>query len=513
MGPPARTAVSLAVALALLAIASCEYRPARFAGRPPVGSVADDAPIPVPRTRPLLEAVYYPEVYLRRELVGALDPSRHPYAADANSLDQVPRSSWYDPVDPADPWRGYVDGPPLEPLTPVANRPTSGQPDATVVVDARGLRYELQPDLPMHPEVRTAAAAVSSRLLRALGYRTPEVWITTAPQGWRVSATRWPVGVDLGPTPMRTTRPDDPNDVLPHPDRRSLRSLGLVAAWLQLTRLPPRLLRDVYVGSPGHGHVQHHIVGLDGALGAATLLDALDMAADPDREEADFFFRLGTLGLSPKPEQLIPRPPARGLGWLPPAVAPGDFSVSPPFEPFDRIQAADAYWVAKRLAALPDSTIDQAIADGKLYTAAARSALGRILRSRRRFVVGFGYEQTTPCELLDAIRPGGNAAMASRSPVRLVVVDLAIQQGYASPGSTQYEMRILDERGDLIAPEETVTPSTAVFAVAVPGAYLLEHDYVVVSLRARRGGTLAPRSFDIHLQPAGGRVRLMGLRH
>ena len=92
----------------------------------------------------------------------------------------------------------------------------------------------------------------------------------SAPTGehYRVRATRWPVGLDLGPTPVAGVRPEDPNDCVPHAERRTLRALGLALYWLGLKRLPPFALRDVYVGEPGKGHLLHYVVAMDDAFGA-----------------------------------------------------------------------------------------------------------------------------------------------------------------------------------------------------------------------------------------------------
>ena len=47
----------------------------------------------------------------------------------------------------------------------------------------------------------------------------------------RVTASRYLAGRPIGPFRYYGTRTDDPNDVIPHENRRELRGLRLFAAW------------------------------------------------------------------------------------------------------------------------------------------------------------------------------------------------------------------------------------------------------------------------------------------
>jgi hypothetical protein len=91
------------------------------------------------------------------------------------------------------------------------------------------------------------------------------MWSSLA-AGERVLAVRWPAArppreerqLRYRPDRPSGTGADDPNDdAVEHQDRRSLRLLVLVADWLGLDQIRPRMLRDVYVGAPGKGFVQH----------------------------------------------------------------------------------------------------------------------------------------------------------------------------------------------------------------------------------------------------------------
>jgi hypothetical protein len=351
--------------------------------------------------------------------------------------------------------------------------------------------------------MRTAAAAIASRLIHALGYRTPEVYVIRGERGERLAATRWPLGVDLGPTPIAQRRDDDPNDHLPHLERRSLRALKLVTAWLSMSRMPPRVLRDAYVGEPGRGHVQHFLVGLDGALGVDDYLDAVAFAQDPDREDDNIFFKAFSLGLSPKPPGHLPATRWPSVGLLGDTLKVVDFSPSPPFEPIDRLQPGDAYWAAKIVAAVPYAVVGEAIAAGELAPAVGRWLHGR-LHARRAAVIAWGYDRTSPCELL---------ALEERKGHReLVIADLAIASHFVPEAQRSYLVRFVDDEGTEIAERLDLPARGDITRLALP-AELARHRYVVALVQARRLGILLSRPFAIHLIHDSEATRVVGLRH
>ena len=236
------------------------------------------------------------------------------------------------------------------PHAPRALAREGGRNAASSSSTARGLRYELGRDTADRPFLRTSAARGRERVLvRALGYRALEVSIvglraastsnraasadtraTRRPPrvplirgrrrrdgGYRATATRWPIGIDLGPTPAHGMRSDDDNDLVGHEDRRTLRALRLVRAWLAFPGFGVETLRDAYVGPPGRGHVQHFLVGLEGALGADVTRTgqqeprARDPAPDPTQGH-DPLHQLVTLGLGDRLRDSDRRFPALG---------------------------------------------------------------------------------------------------------------------------------------------------------------------------------------------------------
>jgi len=506
--------------------AGCASHPARFADRPAIQEVADDAPIPRPPRRREVDDFRATDEVVESAVVGSLDPRRWPEPGDANALDEVPRSSWFRP--PGGPAAtSFAElGPPVMPLTVLRDRPRSGR-DGIAVLDARGLHYELRRDPDDRPEMRTAAAAIASRLVRGLGYLTPEAWIIEvlssdlvvsaepddagvwaaflAPEPHsssrgRVVAVRWPEGVDLGPTPMSGRRLGDPSDLVDHEDRRTLRALRDVARWLKIRRLAPDFLRDVYVGPAGRGHVEHALMGLDGALGA----DAVVRPTAP--EEADSFDestvrRALTLGLAPRSEAKPTQTRIPALGAIDAEIRAGDDRLQPPLLPAQRCSPADSYWLAKRIVALGGSTIRAAVEAGKLTNPEARDQLARILDARARALAAAAFAAVTP---LEVERFAGQT---------LVVRDEALVAGFARPETTRYAVEILDGEGDPLAAPRRIAAETPTTAIALPPDVASRAGYVIVRVRVSRAGAGVSRAFEAHLRGDGAPLHLVGIRH
>lgn len=518
-----------AAALLCLTLAACGYVPGRFADRPAALRAGDDAPIPLPRARLGFSADSITDLHLRHALLEALTPERTPEAGDINALDEVPAGSWFDPgATPAAP-------PPSLPLTLLPPEDGGAWPPAlspdhpaaalegavAIARDARGDRYVLRRDPPARPGLRTGAEVVAGHLARALGYLGPPAQIvdlspadlrspaaspdlaraflaagSPAHAGrLRVSATRWPPlpGVDLGATLASDTRRDDPNDRVPHRDRRTLRALGVLAGWLRLSRLDPEHLRDVYVGPPGRGHVEHHLVGLHGAFGA-------DRVGAP-AEDGGPLQHLFTLGLLPERDPLRIQPRFLSIGELDALVTVRDVSPSPPFAPLDRALPGDEYWLAKRIAALPRDALARAVAAGRFEPAAASWLVG-VLDHRRAQLAIHAFSRVTPCEV-DRVEPG---ALVLRDP------GLA----YWPPASTSYLVSLLSGSGEPLGPSRRLRPAPASApALRIPLPPPSPGAYLVARVQVERGtaGPPPPPPMEVHLIAGPEAWRVRGVRH
>jgi hypothetical protein len=485
----------------------CGARPARFADAPPVTRVADDMPIPVPEQTSVIGPVYSSEVYVRRPIVFALEARRVHGAQDINALDDVPPSSWYSPpaLDAAAFARAYEhEGAPEPPWT-IVRAPSDGPVEAR---DARGVHYEIRPDPRDRPHTASAAAAIATRLVRGLGYRTVPTWVQTADPSrisgavpaalsnsavWQV--TRWPLGIYVGPTDPSNRRRDDPNDRVEPTRRRTLRVLGLLAAWLEIPNFGPERLADVYVGLPGQGHVQHFVVGLSASLGAAALATYDPVVSAAGTVKGTIGWNLITLGLH-RPDEYAQQ---TSLTVFRPTLE-RSHTLSMPYDPSDHLLPGDGYWFAKRLLRITNAFIMRAIDEARVPDAALVRHLRSAIAARRDQLIARLMTSVTPCEV------------ATITPELLSLSDTALGTGMESRVGSAYRITFMDLAGDPLMQTLRQSDSLGEIDIALPHA-IRQRDYTVVEVHAERRGQLVPKAMVLHLAARGGTPRVIGLRH
>src|SRR5262249_24483827 len=164
------------------------------------------------------------------------------------------------------------------------------------ISDARGKKYIVKFDPPEFPAIETTTAFVVNRLFWAFGYKVPEDFtidvrredlqiaagsqytpadvdhvlsLVAAPVDGRYRATASLLigGVYLGPTMDRGVRRDDPNDAIPHEERRVLRALRVFGAFVNHSDMRVDNAGDFYQGASGQGHVEHYLLDFGEAFG------------------------------------------------------------------------------------------------------------------------------------------------------------------------------------------------------------------------------------------------------
>jgi hypothetical protein len=475
-----RSAYTLfATVLAGLVSVGCAA-PGRFALRPPLLRDSDDRPFArAPANDEESDYANSLDVILLRPVSRAFLLERSGEAHNVNSMDEVPDSTWFTnrAVTPASLARGTCpDAGPVPPFT-IKSSKTGGTTPGFVVKDSRGKKYMVKLDVmvPRQPEISTAADAIVSRLYWAVGFNVPcndvayidpadlrvnDESVEKLPTGakkpltaarvtevlqpgtrgpggtLRISASRFIDGEPIGNWRTEGTRKDDPNDVIPHEDRRELRGERFLAAWVNHWDSRGPNSYDAFVkAKEGGGYVLHYFLDFSESLGGTpirtefaeprmgftTVSNAPQIAADA--------IGLGFVRRPWDEVRIDPRYP--NLGYLDVAhFDPMGFAPQTPLVRWARAQPSDMAWMARRLARLDASHVRAAVRTGKLTNAAEEARLVEILLGRRERILRASFARTSPIADLEVVGD------------KLCATDLGVATGLSSQGATFYTLEL-----------------------------------------------------------------------
>jgi hypothetical protein len=255
-----------------------------------------------------------------------------------------------------------------------------------------------------------------------------------------MGASRWLPGKPIGPARYEGMRDDDPNDVVPHEDRRELRGARLMAAWLNHFDSREQNSMDVFMPA---GYVRHYILDLGDCFGSVWASDDLSRRLghayyfDIDYLVRDFL----SFGLVSRPWER-----ARRDGGIFNYFSARDFVAEDwrggyPNPAFQRMTEADGAWMARILAGFDDGLITAAVSVGQ-YDAESSAYLTRTLIARRDLILQRYLTRLSPLaglrvrgrELcgIDLARRSGVAAVSLAPSARMVESDggraVAVQQ-------------------------------------------------------------------------------------
>jgi hypothetical protein len=428
----------------------------------------------------------------------AVDPADR--ARNVNAFDEVPDSSWFKnrigaaPLTADELARGPCAEHQLDPSLPDGSWPVDkgkdngANPGFRVNVPHVG-KFMLKSDIPTEPDRATGATAISTRIYHAAGYFAacdtvvyfrPELLSlkpglsVTNNQGVtkpfdaatlrrilgaashrnglvRMASSEWLPGKPIGPYKYDGLRDDDPNDVIPHEDRRELRGARLIAAWLNHFDSREQNTLDVFVPADpkrkdGPGHVVHYIIDIGDSFGSQWSADAISRQMghaylfDVPYIAEDFV----TLGLIERPWER-----ARREGGIFGYFSARDFDPELwrgeyPNPAFGRMLEADGAWAARIIARFSDELVAAAVGVGK-FDAVADAYLTRTLILRRDAILRRYLSRLSP--LADV------KVQASR----LEAVDLARRTHIAPPGTPAPLARLY--RGADHRPETVAAPT------------------------------------------------------
>ena len=136
---------------------------------------------------------------------------------------------------------------------------------------------------------------------------------------YRVVASKALPGKPIGRIRFFDTRPDDPNDIVPHEDRRELRGYGVFAAWLNHVDAKAINSLDTLVTENGRSFVRHHLIDFgstlgSGGVGPADYWEGAEYLVEPRRHRRS---RCSAFGFSIPKWHTTPFYEAPSIGRLP----------------------------------------------------------------------------------------------------------------------------------------------------------------------------------------------------
>ena len=365
-------------------------------------------------------------------------------AGNINTIDEVPDSSWFTnrvgtvPLTGADISRGANVGKgPAPGRWTVVSAKLGGAAPGFRVQDSQGEVWFLTLDIKGAPRAATGAIAVASRLYWALGYQQVESYLASFRPGdldipettlyqtrtgherpmtpedidqvlnisarnadgsYRVMAQRLIPGRYVGRFRYHGTRPDDPNDIVPHEHRRELRALQVFGAWTNFVDMKALNTIDAVVEENGRHVVRHYMqdVGSMFGTGAYEPHD-WDQGHEYLYEGGATWRRLVTAGFYMQPWQTKPFYVHPEIGRIEAqGFDPDRWKPTAPNAALRQARADDTFWAALRVAAFSEEMIRSAVREARYADPDAEAMLTRILMERRQVILRTYLPRITP---------------------------------------------------------------------------------------------------------------------
>jgi hypothetical protein len=222
------------------------------------------------------------------------------------------------------------------------------------------------------------------------------------------------------------TRPDDPNDVVPHEHRRALRALRVFGAWTNLTDLKAANTLDVLATENGRSVIKHYLQDVGSTFGMCNEFHEWDLSWEHFYQGDTTRKRLFSFGFALSPWQTVDYTEYRSVGKFEGDVFdPRKWRPQTPTTAYMELRDDDAFWAARRVAAFSDELIRAAVHTGQFSDAAAEKYLGDVLIKRRDKITRLYLTAVNPIVKPRLDRNG-----------RLTVDNAAVDAGVATAADT-----------------------------------------------------------------------------
>ena len=443
-------------------------------------------------------------------------------ARNVNTLDELPDSSWFTNrigrrdmaiteivrgPDRAD--RLYLEG-----WVVSAGKGSGAQPGFRMTDPATNQVYQIEVDPPSNPELATGAEIVGTAFYHAFGYNTVDVYLADLdprtiviaesatirdplngkrrrftrrdlddvfqraarrPDGrYRVLVSRFADGKPLGNFRYYGTRPDDPNDIVPHEHRRELRGARVFGAWLNHDDSRGVNSLDMLETDNGRRWVKHYMFDFGSIMGSGTVFAQRHRAGNEYLfEHKPGWLTLATLGLYVRPWMLIDYPdaPASVGRFEGDAFDPELWKPEYPNPAFRNMRADDAFWAARIVARFGERQVRAIVEKARYSDPRATDYVVRTLMKRREKVLRTWLNKVNP--IVDAQLTGDGMLTFKNAAVEAGVATAAESyalQWFAFDNAANTKSNV----GEVVV--------TRTLSSAAPPALLAGHEYIGVSV-------------------------------
>lgn len=486
----------------------------------------------------------------RSEVIDFLESSsgpesgeRIPRASNANTVGGVPDSAWFTnrigkrPMSLEALSRGpnESDGPDMSGPLLITAPKVEGATAGFRMKDKRGESYFVKLDPLKYPQLTTSAEVVATRFFYAFGYNVPENYLVFVnreqlrvdpeaeadgrpfteseldkllekaprrPDGtYQMLASKKIKGEPVGTFEFEGTRPDDPNDIFPHENRRELRGLRLFCAWLNHVDIDTINTLDVFEGEESNGYVKHYLIDFGTTLGSG--------AFEPQRPRVGHEYPVEvwpiarsvlTFGLWERTWQKIDYPDFPQVGNFEAAhFVPDQWKPDYRNPAFARMTLADAFWAARIIARFSDEAVRAIVRTGRIDDPRAEHYLVQTLIERRNRILSHYLSRVNP---LDDFQIRGGSE-------RLEFRNLGTENHLGTAERYEYTWYLLDNRTGLLTSLGSARTTTQ---RSVPLPLASQSPYLMVGLRTL--STDRPdwaREVKVYLSASGGAWRIVGV--
>jgi hypothetical protein len=466
-------------------------------------------------------------------------------AGNVNSVDEVPDSSWFtnrigrremsteeiargpDSVDRIDVTGWVVSGGKGSGLQPGFRMVDPASPNQI---------YQVEFDPPSNPEMASGAEIIGTAFYRAFGYHVVEVYLAeidraslvirkgatirdplngrrremkkfdldavfarTArrPDGrYRAIVSKFASGKPLGNFRYFGTRPDDPNDIVPHEHRRELRGARVFGAWLNHDDSRGVNSLDFLETTNGKGWVKHYMFDFGSILGSGTVFAQRHRAGNEYIfESRPGWLTLATLGLYVRPWMRIDYPDVpSSVGRIESArFDPAKWKPEYPNTAFDNMRPDDAFWAARIVSKFSDAAIRAVVEKARFSDPASTDYLTKTIIERRDKVVATWLNAV--CPVVDPVLAADGA---------LTFRNAAVDARAATPPE-RYTLQWF--AFDNAADSKTPSGSVVVSGLSASAPRELAGEYVGVTITGthpQHAGWSRPATFYFRRTAAGG---------